>query len=146
MDLSTLNAADACEATFDLELKHPVTNEPLGLFISHKGLNSRAVLDVSRKQGNEILRKSFQAQRKAKDEEPPTIEEGGKRAAKLLAAASTAWFEMKDGKKIDGFDFGGDRLTFTTDAAIKLYDDPGFGWLRMQLDESVGDLGNFIKA
>lgn len=145
MDLSTLNAADASETTFDLELKHPVTNEPLGLFISHKGMQSRAVLDVSRRQGNELLRKSFKARRGGKDEEAPTIEEGGKRAAKLLAAATVGWFEMKDGKKIEGFDFGGDRLSFSPAEAERLYDNPGFAWLRLQLDESVGDLGNFIR-
>ena len=145
-DLATLNATEACEATFDLELRHPATKEPLGLFISHKGLNCRAVMDISRRQGNELLRKSFKAQRSAKDEEAPTIEESTQRTAKLLAAATTGWFEMKDGKKSDGLPFGSERLTFSVEAAVKLYDDPGYAWLRAQVDESVGDLGNFMKS
>jgi hypothetical protein len=145
LDLATLNTSDACEVVHELELRHPVTDEPLGLFISHKGMNAAAVQKVARTQGNEILRKQFASQRKGK-EETPTIEEGSKRTAKLLAVATTGWFAMEGGKRVEGLPFGKDRLMFSPDEAERLYDNPGYRWLRDQLDEAVGDLGNFMPT
>ena len=147
MDLSTLDTTQACAATFELELKHPTTNEPLGMFIECRGRDSADVLSVSRKQVNEYLRKNFTAQRKGRDEEPPTVEDGTEKGVRILVAATVAWFERDDkGKRVDGFTFGGERLTLTPDEAAKLYANPGFAWLRSQLDEAVGDLGNFMKT
>lgn len=140
-DLSTLNTAT--EATFDLELTHPNTLEPLGLFITHKCVTAPDVQAFTRRRINEDLRKEFKARRTNK-EEAPTVEEGVKRSAELLAAATTAWWTMEKGKRVEGFKFGSECKTFTPDAAEQLYSDPGFRWLRDQLDESVGDVGRFL--
>ena len=62
-----------------------------------------------------------------------------------ILVATEDFAEMKDGKRVEGFPFGKDRLLFSSDEAEKLYDNPGYAWLRQQLDESVGDIGNFMK-
>ena len=141
MNLADLNTAT--ETTFDLELRHPATNAALGMLITHRSMDAPEVREVARRQGNEILVRNFRAQRKGK-EEAPTVEEGVQRSAKLLAAAVTGWFEMKDGKRVEGLPFGETRLSFSQAEAEKLFNDPGYRWLRDQVDESVGDLGKFI--
>lgn len=151
INLAELNTAEACDATFDLELKHPVSKELTGLIIRHKGVNAREVQAVSRKAVNQLIARNFKAQRKGEDDNTPTVEEGERRAAKILVAATVGWFEITRNAKgevtktTEGFPFGKERLLFTPEAAEKLYSDLGFDWLREQLDASVGDLGNFMK-
>lgn len=145
IDLAELNTADACEVVHELELKHPVSGVPLGVFIMHKGMNAAAVQKIARAQGNEILRKQFTATRKGK-EDAPTIEESGKRSAKLLAAATVGWATDEKGKREDVLVIGKERIAFSPDQAERIYDNPGFGWLRDQVDEAVADLGNFMKG
>lgn len=146
-DLGQLDTTTACETTHELELKHPVTNEPLGMFIEHRGSDSAEVMAITRRQTNELLRRSFTAQRKGKDDEPETIESLTDRGTRVLVAATVAWFQRDSkGKRVEGFEFGEGRMAFTPEAAADLYSRPGFTWLRRQLDEAVGDLGNFIKT
>lgn len=150
IDLAKLNAAEASEATFDLELRHPVTEEPTGLFISLVGLHSAEVRRVKDAQVNDILRRNFEAQRKAKDAKAPTVEEGQKRTSKLLASATVGWFTKEPGKRgepdkvTQGLPFDGTRIEFSKAEAERIYDHPGFEWLRAQVDEAVGDLANFM--
>ncbi|MEN9924152.1 MAG: hypothetical protein RL268_278 [Pseudomonadota bacterium] len=144
-DLAALNTAT--EAVHELELLHPDTKEPMGLFIAHKATASPSVQEVANRQANRMLRKQFASQRKGKDEEPPTIEQYKSNAAEILAAATVRWFERDaKGKEIDGFPFGPERKLFSPEAAQELYANPGFIWLRDQLNEAVDDLGNFIKT
>lgn len=132
------------EATYDLELVHPA-HGPTGLFIRHLSSSAPTVEALARKQGNAMLRKSYAAQRKGKDGDTPTIEEGTGRSAELLAAATVKWFEKaKDGKEIEGWPKGDGRLKFTTEEAVKLYSDPGYRWARELLDESVADIARFL--
>lgn len=149
-DLADLNTGT--EATYALELLHPVTKEPTGLFIEHMSINAPAVQQVARKQSNQVLLKDFQEKRGAKDATPITVEEAERRGVTLLVTASTNWYTIDRDKagnldpstKKDGFPFGKTRLLFSTDEATKLYSDPGYAWARDQLDKSIGDVGNFI--
>lgn len=146
-DLGKLDTTTACEVTHELELRHPVTNEPLGMFIEHRGADSAEVLAITRRQTNELLKRSFVAQRKGKEDEAETVESLTDRGTRVLVAATVAWFERDaKGKRIEGFGFGEGRMTFTPENAADLYSRPGFVWLRRQLDDAVGDLGNFIKT
>lgn len=146
-NLAELNTAELCEAVHELELLHPVTNDPTGLFIAHKGRDAKDVLAVSRKQGNAMLARDFKAKRQGKDEAPITIEEGTATTVEIAVAATVGWFTKDEkGNKVDGLPFGETRLMFTPEEARRLYNDPGFAWALRQLNEAAGDLGNFAKA
>lgn len=148
INLADLDAAKACDAAFELELKHPVSNVPLGLFVSHKGISAPAVQKASRAQVNQALLEGFRAQRKNDpDAAAPTIEKGEKRTAKTLAVATVDWYE-KDAKgdKVAGWPFGDERLMFSPEAAEKLYANPSYDWITAQLDKSAAELGNFLKG
>lgn len=152
-NLANLDTAAASEIVYDLELKHPTTEEPLGLFIQIVGVHAREVKRVSDRQINEVLLNNYKADRGAKDAVVPTVQQGERRGAALLAAATRGWFSREPGKKagdpdIDtpGLPFGETRLMFSPEEAEKLYENTGYLWLRKQVDAGVGDLGNFIKA
>lgn len=155
----TFNLADlstTTEATFDLELVHPVKGAT-GLFVTHKSATAPEIEALSRKQGNGILLKNYKAQRKGKPEDAaPTIEEGTERDVEVFVAATTAWFTMDRDKagnldpktRKDGWppmEPGATERTLLTPAsATKFYADPGYRWARTLLDESMGDLERFL--
>lgn len=149
INLADLNATKPSELTFDLELLHPVTDEPLGLFIQVVGSSSERVRKLRDEQVNELLKADFEKQRnKGK---APTIDVAVKKNAKLSARATVGWYEQQPvtvgekPKKIDGLPFGDTRIEFSEDAAIQLYSDPAYDWLYQQVDKAVGDLSNFMK-
>lgn len=145
INLATLNAAEAAENVFDLELLNPVTDKPTGLFIKLVGFHSDAVQKVVNEQRNDGLKRSFEATRKGKPL-TATVEEIDRNTARTLAAATVGWF-TKEGDKIeDGLPFGKSRLVFSTEEAERLYLQPGFDWLAKQVDKAISDLANFIRA
>jgi hypothetical protein len=150
INLADLNATAASEAVFDLELKHPTTDAPLGLFIQVVGQNSERFQKLAKQQGNELLKQGFATQRGKSAN--ITVESQERRSAELLARATVGWFEQeqtvigKQPKKIDGLPFGETRLMFSEDAAIQLYSDPAYSWLLKQVDDAVSDLANFMKS
>lgn len=140
MDIASLSTTT--EATFDLELVHPV-HGPTGLFITHKSATDPELDALARKQANNMIAQDYAAQRKGK-QDVPTVEKNVRRSASYLAAATVGWFEIKKGERVEGWPEGKGRKEFSPDAATEFYADPGFKWVRDQLDESVADLGNFI--
>lgn len=141
MDLNSLSITT--EATFDLELVHPV-HGPTGLFIAHKSATDPDLESYARKQANRMIADDYAAQRKGK-KDVPTVENVVKRSCEYLARATVGWFSIDKGKRADGWPMDGKTVEFSHDEAVRIYSDPGFKWMRDQLDESVGDLGNFIK-
>lgn len=142
MDLNALSVTT--EATFDLELVHPV-HGPTGLFVTHKSATDPDLEGYARKQANRMIADDYAAQRKGK-KDAPTVEGTVKRSCEYLARATVGWFSVEKGKRSDGWPMGGKTIEFSHDEAVRIYSEPGFKWLRDQLDESVGDLGNFIKG
>lgn len=138
IDLASLSAKEACEKGFELELRHPVTNEPLGVFIGVVGSESEAFQQHVRKKANERLRKQFTAQRKGGDD-APTIEQAESDAIDLLVACTTSW-RTGDEPTIK---HSGKSLEFNETNVRFLYAER---WIRAQVDEAVGDLGNFLAA
>jgi hypothetical protein len=138
IDLASLSTKDACEKGYELELKHPVTNDPLGVFISVVGSEADAFQGFIRRKGNERLRRDFENKRKGR-EEAPTIERAEKDAIALLAACTTGW---RTGDK-PTVTHGGKALEFSEANVKFLYAER---WIRDQVDEAIGDLGNFMQA
>lgn len=138
IDLASLSAREACDKGYELELRHPVTNEALGVFISILGSQSETAQEITRRKGNEMLRKRFESQRRGKADDVPTIEQAEKDAIALLAACTTGW---RTGDK-PTVTHGGKALEFSEANAKFLYAE---AWIREQVDEAWADLGNFIK-
>jgi hypothetical protein len=135
IDLSSLDTAAACDKGFELELKHPITNEPVGAFISVVGKDSKTFEDFVRKQSNDRLRRNFQNQRRGKDAEAPTVEQIEADAISLLVACTTGFRNVT---------YKGSLLTFSEENARLLYTEQK--WVRSQVDEAVGDIENFMSA
>lgn len=135
IDLGTLNATTAGNKGYELELLHPVSKKPLGIFITVLGKDSTAFREHTRDRVNERLRKNFEAQRKGKDQPVPTVEQGEKETAELLAAVTVSWRNVT---------LDGEALDCTPANAKRLYLAPGLSWIREQVDEAVADLGNFM--
>lgn len=151
IDLATLDASEASEATYDLEITHPTTDEPLGIFIQIIGYNSRAVQDVVNQHRNEALKKSFEAQRKTV--KPTSVAEIDRKSVAVLAAATVGWYTVepskapgKEPKREESIQFGATRVPFSRDEAEKIYLNPGYGWLTAQVDKAIIDLSLFMKA
>jgi hypothetical protein len=152
VDFANLDTAQACETVFDLELLHPKTDEPMGAFIQIVGRDSSDFRSASVETTNAILKRNFEAQRKG-NVKAPTIEDAERNTVKLLAAATRGWYTKTPGKKPgepdlieDGLLFGGTRLMFSQEAAANLYANPGYEWLRNQVDKAIGEVGNFLKG
>lgn len=134
IDLAALSTATACDKGFEMELLHPVTRVGLGVFISVVGKDSVIFKGHVRAKANERLRKTAEAGRRGREGDPITVEGAEKDTIDLLAACTTAWRNVT---------FEGAALEFSADNARRLY---GESWIREQVDEAVGDLGNFMKG
>lgn len=155
----TINFADLNTATksegvvFDLELLHPQTEEPTGLFVKLVSNQTEEYRRTQVELTNDVLKRSFEAQRKGKGAKPPTVDEGERRTVKLLVTATVGWYELQRSDKpgvadkmIEGLPFGDERLMFSKDEAERIFGNPGYEWVRNQVDAAVGDLANFMKG
>lgn len=138
IDLASLSAREACDKAFEFELRHPVSNKPIGVFISVLGTESETFQAHARRKANERLRRQFAVQRKGA-EEVPTVEQAEKESIELLVACTTGWRTGDEPTVMHG----GKALEFNEDNARFLYAER---WIRAQVDEAVGDLGNFMAA
>jgi hypothetical protein len=131
-DLESLRAS---EEPFEFELRHPLTNEPLGSFLSVYGQHSAVFRDLVRQMANQAIRKRFELQRRGKPEETPTIEANEEMSINLLVGAVAGWRNLQ----LDGAD-----LEFSEDNARMLL--TRFEFIRAQADAASGDLANFLKG
>lgn len=137
LDLASISAKAACNKGFELELTHPVSFEPLGVFISVVGRESDAFQGHVRKRANAKMREQFQAQRNGRANEVPTVEQIEAEAIDLLVACTTGW---RTGD-VPVIEWAGEKLDFTDGNVRRIY---GETWIRAQVDEAIGDLGNFM--
>lgn len=135
IDLSSLDTAVACDKGFELELRHPITKEPVGAFITVVGKDGKAFTDFNRSLANRNLRKDFERRRRAKDADAPKVEEIESEAINLLVACTTGFRNVS---------YKGAILTFSEENARTLYTEQK--WVRAQVDEAIGDLENFTQA
>lgn len=134
VDLSIFDTTAACDKGFELQLVHPVSKDPLPVFITVVGKDSQAYKDHVRAKANQNLRRSFKQQRKAA--EAPTIEEIEADAVALLVACTTGWRNVVLP--------GSGELPFNEENCTRIYTD--FPAIRAQVDEAISDLENFMKA
>lgn len=134
-DLASLDIVAASDKPARFEIRHPVTNKPLGSFVSVYGRDSTVFRDHIRETQNERIRQAAMLRKRAIEPDLPTMEEQEKEVVDLLVAA-TADF--------DNVILDGAPLSFSPDNARRLY--TRFPWLRGQVDRAIGDVQSFLKG
>lgn len=122
IDLAVLDTQELAEEGVEFELAHPVSGEPLGVFIKMAGADSRcyrrALADAA-------------DQRKSRRTTPALLRQEG---IGITARCTLAWRNVA----LDGAD-----LPCDYDNARKLYS--RFDWIREQADAAMHDRANFIR-
>lgn len=128
-DFATRDVAAKAEEGAELEVLDPVTNEPVGVYITLAGADSvvhrKAVANISKRRFNN--QKGFR--NKGFDPEKMEAE-----SIEILAVCTLSW----KGVTVDG-----DPLPCSRDNAIKMY--TRFPWLREQVEQFIGDRSAYLQ-
>ena len=128
-DFATRDVAAKAEVGAELEVLDPVTNEPVGVYITLAGADSvvhrKAVANISKRRFNN--QKGFR--NKGFDPEKMEAE-----SIEILAVCTLSW----KGVTVDG-----DPLPCSRDNAIKMY--TRFPWLREQVEQFIGDRSAYLQ-
>lgn len=133
LDLSALDVKTGAEQGFKLELIHPTSGVPLGLWILVLGADSDAYqeqLREFRRRATERLKRNQQV--KLSDEEAE------EQSREVLVATTRGWSENM---KLDGA-----LLPFSAENARRLYADKRFPWIPEQIYRSQHDRANFLPG
>jgi len=144
VDLSSLNTSKASDKGAEIEILHPTTNKPLGIFITVLGKDSQVFREHMRDSVNASMRKQALAQRRGKVLDPVLAEQVEREAIELLALCTKSWRESEEGGDKPTLTFEGSELECNPKNAITIYTELLF--IRRQIDDAVGDLENFIKS
>jgi hypothetical protein len=135
-DLAGLDTVKASNEGAEIELKHPVTNEPIGAFITVVGKDGDTYREFQRKKFNEYLRAEAVARAKGKTGQVnKSAEDYEDDMLTLLVSCTKAWRNIV---------FEGNNLPFTAENIRRLY--KNVPWVRDQVNDAIGDLGNFLKG
>lgn len=140
IDLASLDTVAACDAGTEIELLHPTTGDPLGIFISVLGRDSQVFKEYTRQSINTRLRKEAINRKRGRDPEVATVEAAEEDSLGALIACTRGW-RTGDEKTIQ---FKGEQLAFTPANASLIY--RSLPWIKHQVDEGIGDLANFMSA
>lgn len=128
-DLSKLDTVAAAEQGARLELRHPVTDEPLGAVLILAGTDSKAY----RRHEAAVSNRFIDRMAKGKRGKGKSAEEQEREAIEGIAACTLGW---------TGVGLDGEELPFTADNAHKLY--ARFPWAREQAREFILDRENYL--
>ena len=139
-DLGSIDTVAACNKGFEVELKHPATKEPLGIFWSVLGSDSDTVREYTKEKINTNLRKEAAARKKGGEPDVRTVQDFERDSVEFLTICSVGW---RTGES-NTIKFRGEDLEFNVPNAKKVLTD--MPWIRKQLDEAINDLENFMKS
>lgn len=131
-DLGTLDLTTACNKPYKLELVHPMTKEPLGMYIYVLGRESDVFQSLINESINTDRRLAAMRAKQGKDPVLKTIEQDRQDSVELYAHATTAFEELN---------FNG-PLSYTFDNAVKLYSERS--WVLSQVSAAINDITNFM--
>lgn len=134
-DLADLDTTGACNKGFELELLHPITKEPTGMFISVYGMHSDRYLELVNDRANKSMQQAATNRRMGKDPELETAEDMDAKELTLLAGMTFGWREIK---------WNGEAFSFSVPNAIRLYKERM--WIKYQVNSAIYDIKNFMKA
>lgn len=139
MDIGSIDTVGACNEGAEIELVHPVTQAPLGIFITVLGKDSDAFRDHVRETIDDDIRRAAMAKKRGKQEEIMTVAKSDERGLELLVLCTMSW---RDGQK-QTITLNGEELTCTVPNVKKLYE--ARKWVKQQVDEGIADIENFMK-
>jgi len=143
LDLDALDTCAACDKGAEIELRHPTTGEPVGIFVTILGKDSEVFRQHVKEDVNTRIRRQALADKRGKDVAPPTAEEAEEKATDLLVVCTVGWRQRIEGDNFKStITYKGEELAFTVANAKKLYSN--LLWFRRQVDEAIGDLENFM--
>lgn len=128
-DLAALDTSAACNQAVEIEIRHPITDEPLGVFISVLGRDS----DIYQRKVRALANDAIDRQRRGKG--PKKLDEAEDDNIAALAAVTTGWRNVV---------LHGEELAFSVANARKLY--TAVKPIREQVQEAVNDLENFLRG
>lgn len=114
----------------EVEILHPVTNKPTGIKVV---LLSRYHPDI-KAMVRKIQDTRMAQARRNKPMDAATIED---ETLEVLAASVKSW---------QGLDRDGEALACTRENVLDLLRNPGYQWMRRQIDESLGNDALFFGA
>ena len=126
-DLATLDTNKASEEGVWCEIENPATGEPTGIRIKVLGMDSQAYLKHTRKTQDKNLKKGFRGVKNLKTE---TLDNN---KIELICVCTTEWEEVE---------YNGEVLTCDMENKRWLY--KTYRWIFDQVDEFIGDRGNFL--
>lgn len=130
-DLSTFDAnLQKQEEGLPVEIKHPATDEPLGITIWVACYESERVMALARAIGNKVKQ-----ERAKKPNKVGKLEQDEERMRSLAVAATVKW---------EGVEYEGQKLEFTQDNALMIYEK--FHFIQDAIEEFGGDRANFFKG
>lgn len=139
IDLASLDTTAACNQGFEVELKHPATNKPVGIFWKVVGRDSDIFREYIREKANDRIRREAAALKRGKELEVRTVEQAESDNIELMTVCSTGW-RTEEGSTLK---FNGQELEFNVPNAKAVL--TALPWIRNQLDAVIGDLENFMK-
>jgi hypothetical protein len=134
-DLGSIDTIEACNKAAEIEIKHPVTGAPTGVFISVLGKDSDAYRSIIRGMADESLKR--QAMNKSADTSLDKLES---RNIEALVAVTTGW-RTNDEPTVT---VNGTKLDFTAANVRKVY--TTLLPVREQVTEAINSLENFMPA
>ena len=150
-DVFDIDPITACQEGADLELKHPATNEPLGVFLVIKGQESDEFKDLVRKKTKLNARKGKGFRDRSDEDQAMEIVEdllAKKNAIEAATACTVGWWRFKDAEertgRIETMFFEKAEMPFDTAAAKRVFN--ARPWIAEQANSGIGDLGNFMRA
>jgi hypothetical protein len=126
MDLKKLNTRKACDQEVEIELKHPATGEPLGVFITVVGSESSRIAKEERNDKTPIS-----------DTLSKTTKEAMEKVINTAILGTVDWRE---------FVFGGEELEYSETNVEKIYRKDGFDWIPAQVHRAINDLSLFMEG
>lgn len=144
MDLSKLNTVEGAEAGHEQQLLHPVSQEPIGIYITVLGKDSKAYRDVMNQQSRSRVTKAQKSGRLGSM--TYSLEDVDRDALEVIVACMRSWrSEEKQGEEMvssDTITIKGEALPINRVNALRVLTE--FPWVREQLDTAIADRANFL--
>ena len=133
VDLSAINLTAAADKGAEFELVHPVTSEPLGVFITVLGKDSDVFQSNIKNRVNEKMRKEAVLSKVSRNTGIRTVEQGEAENVELMALCTIGWKNVT---------WEGVELPFSFTNAQMLYRERS--WILEQVDTAVGNIELFF--
>lgn len=143
-DFASVNLSKLTDEAQELELVHPATDKPLGVFLMVRGNDSETFKAAARKEANAERRRAFEAKRKAKDTAVRLVEDDNEAGVRLTATLIAGWRSVHEGQSVPFIRHGDREIEFSERAAIEWLEQ--FDWAIRQISDFAGDIRNFTKS